>query len=350
MPLTDLQIGLLVEKYERERDRHEKMASTVERELRASIGTSPRALVTARAKDPGSLKKKLEKYRDEYDFAALKDEFWPTVVDLAGARVMLYEYKQDHEEAHKRIAETFDVAKEKDHGTGKQKYEYQARHRVVKLRAGHLSGHLSNLKGVVCEIQVVSLAKHIWNELEHDITYKPGRAQPPAEMIDALNHLWTALDNAEEAVSLLSGATLRHQQQQLGDTQPIGSVEELGVALAGLVNRPIRGQLPLLWSILERTQHPVTKRSLSQQGFDQDARLAEAKAKAGQFGISDPDDAELWIFLLANRQPEDVLPIVHSWVGPRGRVQDALDRLAAQMMDEYADAIEAIADPPKDRE
>jgi ppGpp synthetase/RelA/SpoT-type nucleotidyltranferase len=50
---------------------------------------------------------------------------------------------------------------------------YRATHCQVALKAEDLVEPFDNLEGITCEIQVCSLLAHVWNELEHDLVYKP---------------------------------------------------------------------------------------------------------------------------------------------------------------------------------
>jgi hypothetical protein len=50
---------------------------------------------------------------------------------------------------------------------------YRATHCQVALKEEDLEEPNDNLTGLTCEIQVCSLLAHVWNELEHDLVYKP---------------------------------------------------------------------------------------------------------------------------------------------------------------------------------
>ena len=50
---------------------------------------------------------------------------------------------------------------------------YRATHCQVALKAEDLLEPFDNLEGLTCEIQVCSMMAHVWNEIEHDIGYKP---------------------------------------------------------------------------------------------------------------------------------------------------------------------------------
>jgi hypothetical protein len=49
----------------------------------------------------------------------------------------------------------------------------RATHCQVVLKKDDIDEENGNLEGFSCEIQVCSLLAHVWNELEHDLVYKP---------------------------------------------------------------------------------------------------------------------------------------------------------------------------------
>jgi hypothetical protein len=50
---------------------------------------------------------------------------------------------------------------------------YRASHVEVFLPPSDIVGTYTNVVGVPCEIQVCSMMAHVWNEIEHDLGYKP---------------------------------------------------------------------------------------------------------------------------------------------------------------------------------
>jgi ppGpp synthetase/RelA/SpoT-type nucleotidyltranferase len=63
---------------------------------------------------------------------------------------------------------------------------YRATHMLVELGADE--DHPS-LRGFVCELQIASLGAHLFNEIEHDTTYKIHDVPPSAAETDALAEL-----------------------------------------------------------------------------------------------------------------------------------------------------------------
>lgn len=55
---------------------------------------------------------------------------------------------------------------------------YRGVHCQVCLPEEELVGDFDNLPGTSCEIQICSMMAHVWNEIEHDVAYKPLRMGP----------------------------------------------------------------------------------------------------------------------------------------------------------------------------
>src|SRR5216683_3012326 len=258
VPLTELQIATLVEKYLRERDRFDKMSSLVARQLSAQLQASAIPHVpTFRAKDPESLRGKLNKDSQRHDFVAFEREFGPNVLDLAGVRTLLYR-QSDLEPSCRVIEELFRVpTEERFRRDFIDARGYQASHRVVTLRDEMLSSDnsLVNLNGVFCEIQVVTLGDHIWNELEHDIRYKPPSGEPNAEQTGLLAVLRDQLNGVRTTVEHLMDAT---ERQRLASLSVIDSPDDLSDVLKSRAGRRLHGDFGRLLDLLTGTLPSVT--------------------------------------------------------------------------------------------
>jgi ppGpp synthetase/RelA/SpoT-type nucleotidyltranferase len=329
--LTELQIATLVERYTRERDRFEKMAATVTRHLSARLRAAAIPhLPTFRSKDPESLRGKLNRDRHEHDFVAFEREFAPAILDLAGVRILLYRPK-DVEPTCSVIEDLFVVPEEpryrKDFTDTKR---YQARHRVVSLRDDQIENDpaLANLRGVRCEIQVVTLVDHIWNELEHDIKYKTPHGQPTEEQKALLASLRTELDAVRDSVNRLMDATDRQRAEGL---RVIETAEDLRYALGRRCNRWFAGDFERLLELLDAVLREVTPAALDKLPLAP-ANLADGAALLAKAGISAADD-DLGIVVAAlwPQYGADFVEVVKSWRGKTGRLSRlvrALDQAA----------------------
>lgn len=177
MPLSDETIGSAVNQYRREFDCYEKLCKFVATKCEREIirANALRAGVTSRAKTPNKVLGKLQKkYMHEEGLNTVADALG-RVSDLAGVRISTY-LEADRDRVVQEITKLFDgpngglaVIEKKD----KSGTLYRATHCQVALKEEDLEEPNDNLKGLTCEIQVCSLLAHVWNELEHDLVYKP---------------------------------------------------------------------------------------------------------------------------------------------------------------------------------
>ncbi|WP_204921627.1 hypothetical protein [Pseudomonas syringae] len=159
-----------------------------------------RATVQRRAKTPKSFFDKLRKaeLRNRYNSV---DEVFERISDLAGVRIATY-LESDRQNVVQEIRQAF-VGKDggepdidlKDHSEAGR--HYRATHCQVYLIEEDFAGTNSNLEGTTCEIQVCSLLAHVFNEIEHDLQYKPLSGElsdAEREFIDQLGLLTKAGD------------------------------------------------------------------------------------------------------------------------------------------------------------
>lgn len=175
MALSEDQINECVARYERERDRYEKLANHVYETCLDIVNNklTVRATVHRRTKDPRSLKNKITKNRVKFDDV---EDFFKKISDLAGVRITTYR-ESDRSKVVKEIESQFTKDPNKDQITElKDKTDpgkhYRATHCQVVLTEDNLDGNNANLRNTTCEIQVCSLLAHVFNEIEHDLQYK----------------------------------------------------------------------------------------------------------------------------------------------------------------------------------
>jgi ppGpp synthetase/RelA/SpoT-type nucleotidyltranferase len=183
LSISEETIARTIQRYQREYDRYLKLAARVAEICRSEIveGNAIRAQVTSRAKSPKSLEGKLRREALKGKDYADEDEVFQKVRDLAAVRVATYEQGDETgvvEEICKRFAapgqppivpDVKDKLKEKKEQTN----FYRATHCEVFLPQEDLVGTYANVANVPCEIQVCSMMSHVWNEIEHDLGYKP---------------------------------------------------------------------------------------------------------------------------------------------------------------------------------
>lgn len=225
MLIADDVILEAVARYERERDRYIKLAGRVADLCRNAMEENViRAQVTSRTKTLRSFEGKLRRFsrRQDKNLATIELIF-QDISDFAGVRIATYQV-QDEAKAAEIVSKIFcgpaGGAMEID---PKDKLEpakgqfYRSTHCQVFLRDDELLGDYANLRGASCEIQICSMMAHVWNEIEHDIGYKPdGKGPSEAELglLETLGHLTRAGD---AAITRLLDANVVRMTQQQGD-------------------------------------------------------------------------------------------------------------------------------------
>lgn len=183
MAVTQQTIDAVLERYLRERDRYTKLTRLVEDLCREQVTgqLSIRAYITSRTKNAGSLEKKLLRFMrspQKVNLTTVEDVF-AELSDLSGVRIALYS-QSEQAKAIEAIRELFTGPESgpmevdiKDKRAQDERNFYRAVHCQVYLRDQHLLGDNDNLAGLGCEVQICSMMAHVWNEIEHDIGYKP---------------------------------------------------------------------------------------------------------------------------------------------------------------------------------
>jgi ppGpp synthetase/RelA/SpoT-type nucleotidyltranferase len=226
MPISEKVIHNAVARYDRERDRYLKLAARVSDICRSSIveDNAIRAQVTFRTKTVRSFEGKLKRFarRADKNYASV-DEVFAGVGDFAGVRIATYR-PEDERRVTDEIKKLFegksggDVFVDKKDKLAVNSYQfYRATHCQVFLREEDLVGHYENLRGTSCEIQVCSMMAHVWNEIEHDIGYKPeggGPGDAEKGLLEALGHLTRSGD---AAITRLLAANAARMQENVGD-------------------------------------------------------------------------------------------------------------------------------------
>lgn len=170
-------ICMNIDEYERTgRRRYEQLAYVVASILEATVDSIPglkKQQVQHRAKDPSSLRKKLEARGALQSADITKD-----AKDLAGCRVIFYTNSDvrtfEHSEA---IWNNFEVdwKRTKFHYPLEEDDEaFVSKNYLVSLKEPRASlPEYAHLKGLWCEVQVQTTLDHSWSEMSHDIIYKP---------------------------------------------------------------------------------------------------------------------------------------------------------------------------------
>lgn len=130
--------------------------------------------IESRIKDWASISEKVE--RKNINLVNLLD-----LQDLIGIRVILL-FKRDLAQVHNLICQTFEVESAEDTGSrlGDSEFGYQSQHYIVKIPNSWLSlPSLMGLNEFFIELQVRTIAQHIWAAASHKLQYKQEAGVPP---------------------------------------------------------------------------------------------------------------------------------------------------------------------------
>ncbi len=327
--LTDPQIAVLVDRYRREMARYEKAGSLVGERLRRELRQAGvKHMVSSRPKHPADLADKLRKKATErpsvYRWESLRENLGAVVTDLAGCRVVVY--AAAHEEVvGAMIARLFaqplrpDAAVARRRGIDKA---YWATHALV-FPYGPGESIDATVEDAICELQVVTVAAHLFNEIEHDITYKDRDAGLVAN--DDERQLLVELQGvarvADRLVEQLLDVRAR-RREELADV--IADADTLRYTLSQQARRPLRGtDLGRLLGLLELCLDRVTPAAIRGLGAI-DMVIAAGRARLGP-GARDEDETVLYAVGLLDRFEPEVAAAIKTWAGPRTPMRRAIE-------------------------
>ncbi len=225
MAISDDTIKRAVQRYHREYDRYLKLAARVAEICRAEIveGNAIRAQVTSRAKSPKSLEGKLRRFaatgkKSIPDVDAVFDQ----IRDLAAVRVATYEQRHE-EQVVQLVSKRFvdgsgqrPTHERKDKNRDDPTNFYRASHIEVFLTGADGVGTYANVMDVPCEVQVCSMMAHVWNEIEHDLGYKPAAGTLSEQERNFLVMLGQSTRMGDGTIASLFAETERRQREQGG--------------------------------------------------------------------------------------------------------------------------------------
>lgn len=219
MPLTTQIVDEAFQRYRREYDCYEKLAKFVADKVEREIirANTLRAAVTRRAKAPAKMRAKILKKYMEVEGVNTADDAMRRVTDLAGVRISTY-LESDRVRVVAEIQNLFDgpaagaVKVDIEDAAEEEKY-YRATHCQVSLKPEDLADPNDNLEGLTCEIQVCSMLAHVWNELEHDLVYKPTTGTLSARERESLSILGNMTLSGDLVIKQLFDANAERVKQ-----------------------------------------------------------------------------------------------------------------------------------------
>lgn len=225
MSISDDTIKKAVQRYHREYDRYLKLAARVAEICRSEIveGNAIRAQVTSRAKSPKSLEGKLRRFAasGKKSFPDV-DAVFEQIRDLSAVRVATYEQRHEEQVVDLVCRRFVDASSQrpiherKDKNLDNPSNFYRASHIEVFLTKSDGVGTYTNVMDVPCEVQVCSMMAHVWNEIEHDLGYKPAAGALSEQERQFLVMLGQSVRMGDGTISSLFAETERRQREQGG--------------------------------------------------------------------------------------------------------------------------------------
>jgi len=343
--LSEPQIDVVVQRYLREMARFEKTAAVVADRLRRELRAEGhlRYLLSFRAKHPDDLREKLRRKSDErdgkYTFEALSHEIGEVVTDLAGCRVVVYTVP-DEERVSALVRKIFTLPDRLDAKPPsiRRPSGYQATHTLVLAPEVHDD---TSIRGTICEVQVATVAAHLFNELEHDITYKKlGHPATQAEQ-----RLLISVERACKLADHLVEQLLDERARGKAHLTGIADAAELRLALERATARPLNGDFARLFTMLDTVVDPLTPAGLEQLGKPTEI-LARGQAEALRFGVAADDVIAYVLGILPEYQAEFVLIAAH-WRGPKTALRRAIQSAVgpAQRMEQTTGSDDDAVEP-----
>ena len=167
-----------------------------------------------RAQRPERLRLKLKKDASQYSSV---DDVFAHMKDFAGVRIATY-VESDRDRVTSEVTKRFrGPTGDHVHVDKKDKPEsyYRATHCQVALTDDDLAGGHENLRQDSCEIQVCSLLAHVWNEIEHDLQYKP----LTGELSEAEHRTLNAQGDLTRAGDTIAVSLLAATDERLANSQ-----------------------------------------------------------------------------------------------------------------------------------
>ena len=144
------------------------------------------------------------------------------VRDLAAVRIATYEQRHENQVVElvcKRFVDPkggAPTAERKDKNTADNNNFDRATHVEAFLPEADVIGTYANVSDVPCEIQVSSMMAHVWNEIEHDLGYKPLTGSLSEQEQGLLVSLGFAVRQGDITIGNLFAETERRQHEHGG--------------------------------------------------------------------------------------------------------------------------------------
>lgn len=327
-PLTDPQIDVLIDRYKREMARYEKAGGLVADRLRRELRQAGvKHMVSSRPKHPQDLAEKLRKKARAkpavYTLERLTNDLGAVVTDLAGCRVVVYS-AADEDIVGAMIPRVFAMPDRPDAAVDRRRgveRPYWATHALVHPY-GPGDAVDASVEGAICELQIVTVAAHLFNEIEHDITYKDRDAGLIAD--EAEKQVLVELRGVARVADRLVAQLLDIRASRRDELAVvIEDAETLRYTLSRQAGRPLKGtDLGRLLSLLEKCIDRVTPAAIRALGEVDD--IIE-KGRSRLSGGEDFDETVLYAVGLLDQFEDEIEATVRRWTGPRSPMRRAIE-------------------------
>jgi hypothetical protein len=184
-----------------------------------------------------------------------------------------------------------------------------------------------SLRGTICEVQITSIAAHLFNELEHDIGYKDHGISTSSAEDAALNELLYAVRLADPSAERLVLARAESIQRQ---TVPLKDAEELKYLLEREAGRPLHGEFHRLYRLLDVAVARLTPAAVLALGSANDLLdMGKAAATALEIEGSEVDDVVHLALALFDQFADEFTDLVREQRGPSTILKKAVLKAAA---------------------
>src|SRR5262249_13716790 len=131
------------------------------------------------------------------------------------------------------------------------------------------------IRDAICEVQITSIASHIFNELEHDIRYKMKAIEPGDQVtrnLEELQHASRLLDNVVERLHDERAHEVDRSKKKVDDA------ETLRFVIERIFDRPVTGEVEKLFRLLKSLANGLTVREIEKLNLRQAAGRGAARS------------------------------------------------------------------------
>jgi ppGpp synthetase/RelA/SpoT-type nucleotidyltranferase len=298
--------------------RYEAAAKLVEQRLRRELRAAALpVLLSSRAKHPEDLREKLRRRTSagdpRYRYEPLMSDLNKIVTDVAGCRVILYDPRLEGPAAE--VVQRAFTCDQRATEVHRKPSGYRATHLLVALVEPEVD---LSIRDAICEVQVTSIASHVFNELEHDIRYKMKGVEPGDRVtrnLEDLQHASRLLDNVVERLHDERAREIERSKQTIDDAETLRFVVER------ILERPVTGEVEKLFRLLGSLGDRFTVREIEAL----DLRRAASRGATRRASRGYPQDDVLEIALgLLDKYPEELRAVAASWRGPSTLLKRAI--------------------------